>query len=294
MKKLTLRAVTLLLLLLCLILPAHANMAAPTEPDVGSSITFEQNDAIAVLSEVLDITVHGAEADIVATYRMKNTTGTAVTTPSMFLSPNVETGGVRVTANGLPVDFTVSRYALTWDRNIETDDWRFAVLTDPGAASLDESRSVDAISFELTFSPGEEYDVVVGYTYRLGGYPTYDFNAKDGIIEYYLSPAAMWKGFEDLTINLYLDEDMPVIRSSSLPFEKIDKRTYQYRSDTLPEGDLSIGIDENWFQNIFSTLRSPYLGMTLMLIAPVILVVAAAIIIPIVVWRVKKKRRGQG
>ncbi|MEG1809400.1 MAG: hypothetical protein RR244_06080, partial [Oscillospiraceae bacterium] len=62
------------------------------------------------------------------------------------------------------------------------------------------------------------YDVVVSYRYRPGGYPDYDFNAKIGRIEYYLAPAAMWNDFGGITINLKLDEDMPVISSSNLEF----------------------------------------------------------------------------
>lgn len=290
MKKIGACIALTLLLILTMALPAYANMAAPDTAEVGSSITFEKNDAISVVSEVLDITVHGPQAEIVATYHMKNGTDRTVTTPSMFLSPNVERGGVAVTAAGQSVPFDVTRYALNWSMELETDDWRYAVLTDPLAASLDESRTVDAIAFELTFAPGQAYDVVVSYTYRMGGYPTSDFDAKDGIIRYFLAPAAMWKDFENLTINLYLDEDMPVVKESSLPFEKIARRTYQYRSATLPEGELTIEIDENWIQNIFSTIRSPYFGMTLMIIAPVVLILAAVIIIPIIVFRRKKKR----
>ena len=72
----------LLLLALCGVLlgsqAVYANMAAPRESDIGSSITFEKNETIAVLSEVLDITVKGSKADIVATYHMKNTTAESV------------------------------------------------------------------------------------------------------------------------------------------------------------------------------------------------------------------------
>ncbi|MEF9866449.1 MAG: hypothetical protein RR814_08480, partial [Oscillospiraceae bacterium] len=53
---------------------AYANMAAPKDADIGSSITFEQNGTLSVLSEILDITVDGQKADIVATYKMKNIT----------------------------------------------------------------------------------------------------------------------------------------------------------------------------------------------------------------------------
>ena len=54
----------------------------------------------------------------------------------------------------------------------------------------------------MDFEPGETCDVVVSYTYALGGYPGYDFNVKRGELRYYLTPAALWNGFEDLTIDL--------------------------------------------------------------------------------------------
>ena len=41
---------------------AFANMAAPEDADVGSAITFEKNDEIAVLSEDLEIVVKGPDA----------------------------------------------------------------------------------------------------------------------------------------------------------------------------------------------------------------------------------------
>ena len=89
-----------LLLLLLLTPKAHANMAAPANPDVGTAITFEKNQEIAVTSEVLDITVKEAKAEIVATYTMENTTDQQVVTSSMFLSPNVAAGNVTVLVNG--------------------------------------------------------------------------------------------------------------------------------------------------------------------------------------------------
>ncbi|MEG1461368.1 MAG: hypothetical protein RSC51_08340, partial [Oscillospiraceae bacterium] len=119
--------------------------------------------------------------------------------------------------------------------------------------------------------------------------PDYDFNAKMGRIEYYLAPAAMWNDFGGITINLKLDKDMPIISSSNLEFEKISARTYQYVSDKLPQGNLEIVIDENGWQNIFSTLRSPYFFRVLMLLAPFILITLVVGIF--IVWRLRKKKK---
>ena len=267
----------------------YANMAAPEDSDVGSSITFDKNDALSVISEVLDITVHGAKADISAVYQMKNTTGETVSTSAMFLSPNIEVSGAQVTVNGQAVPFTRESYALRYDTEIKTEDWRYAVLTSEKNAASD-GQTVDAVSFEMSFAPNEEYEVVVSYSYRLGGYPEYDFNAKYGRIEYYLAPAAMWKEFGGLTINLNLDKDMPVISKSNLEFKKVGPRAYQYVSDTLPTENLQISIDENWYQNIFSTLRSPYLGFTLFMFLPFILIGLAVVVL--IIW-ILHRRKGK-
>jgi hypothetical protein len=279
-----------LLFLLVFAVPqnVYANMAAPQKADIGSSITFEQNDALSVISEVLDITVHGSKADINAAYRMKNTMEEAVATAAMFLSPNIETSNVQITVNGRAVSFTRESYTLSYDTEVKTDDWQYAVLTKDKAVSYND-QLVEAIRFEMSFAPNEEYDVVVSYTYQLGGYPHLDFNAKCGQIKYYLTPAAMWKDFGGLTINLNLDEDMPVISKSNLNFKKIGPRAYQYISDTLPNENLQITIDENWYQNIFSTLRSPYLGMTAAMFLPFILIILAIIIL--IVWFLHRRKK---
>ncbi len=151
---------------------------------------------------------------------------------------------------------------------------------------------MDSLTFDLTVEPLEEFDVTVSYTYQLGGYPDYDFDAKRGEIEYYLTPAAMWKDFENLTITLHLDEDMPVITESNLAFKKIDKRTYQYVSDTLTEENMRVVIDENWIQNIFSTLRSPYLLMMLPIFAIPALIVLCLVGAIVLRLRGKKKKSG--
>lgn len=291
MKKVSLIFAFILIFTLFMTLVVYANMAAPNEADIGSSITFEKNDAISVLSEVLDIRVDGSEADIVATYRMKNTTDENISTRSMFLSPNIKNSGVKVAVNGKNTFFTVEKYALNYSTEIKTDDWQYVVLTDDEIASHNGEQTVDTITFEMDFAPYEEYDVIVSYRYRLGGYPDYDFNAKRGEIEYFLAPAAMWKDFSNPTINLYLDEDMPVVTSSNLEFEKVGARTYRFISDKLPEEKLLIVIDENWWQNIFSTLKSPYLPMTLMMFSPFILIFMALAVGTFIVWRLRKKKK---
>ena len=251
---------------------AYGNMAAPAEPDVGTAITLEQNENLAVKSEVLDIVIEGSTAQITATSQMENQSDEAVKTRSMFLSPNVEEAGVQVVADGQLLACETECYALSYNTQIGVEEWRYAVLTDVGESPQVGKSMVEAILFDLKFEPRETYDVIVSYRYRLGGYPEYDFNVKCGELHYYLTPAAMWNDFEDLTINLTLGKDMPVLESSSLKFEKVGKRSYRYYSDALPKEDLRITVDENWLQNLFSTLRSPYLHMMIRTAAPFILI----------------------
>lgn len=290
MKKKCLTFVISITLLIAMILPTtiYANMAAPMKSDIASSITFEKNDDIAVLSEVLDITVKKAQANIVATYKMKNTTNKNIVTQSMFLSPNINNDDVSIIVNNEDVSYKTESYGLSYGTEIVEDGWQYVVLNREQSASLDDERTVDTLTFEMSFLPEEEYDVVVSYSYNLGGYPDYNFDAKDGVIEYYLAPAAMWKDFSNLTINLYLDKDMPIIKDSNLEFKKVASRTYQYSTDTLPEENLRVVIDENWIQNIFSTLRSPYLPFLIVMMSPFILI---PLIIIIILHYVRKRKK---
>ena len=75
---------------------------------------------------------------------------------------------------------------------------------------------------------------------------------------------------------------MPVLKDSSLEFEKVGERSYRYHSAALPGEDLWITVDENWYQNIFSTLRSPDPMMTLTMMAPFLLIAAAVVIL--LIW----------
>ena len=291
-------AILTAVLLVVLLLPvmACANMAMPAFPGVASTVTFEKNDVISVVNEVLDITVHGAEADISAVYRMKNTSDTAVITPAMFISPNIKNETPKVTADNKNIGYTTEKYRLSgsFDDILAVDDWKFVTAGEPTEDDVAYGDTFDAIYFELSFEPNEEYDVAVSYSYALGGYPAYDYNAKYGEIRYYLSPASYWKNFGGLTINLCLDEDMPVLKSSNLDFEKVGKRTYRFESAELPTSELKIVIDENWWQEFVGTLKSPYLLMSIVYYVPFLLIIA--VIIGVVVWltvRSIKKKKAQ-
>lgn len=291
MKRLPAVSAFALALLLLQPMTAFANMAAPEKPDVGSAITFQRNDALAVTEEVLDIKVTGSTADITATYSMVNVTQEPVSTPVMFLAPNTGDGDVEVTVDGEPLPFSVETYTLTYYKELEAKDWRYAMLN-YGAKNTPGEELVSGVSFQLDAEPGQAFEVTVSYPYHLGGYPDYDYNIKRGEILYYLAPAALWQDFQSLTINLYLDEGMPVIKESSVDFRKVDTRVYQYQSDSLPQGNLEITIDESGMQEFFSAFRNPYSLFYLYIFGPPLLLIIA--IIMAVNWIRRKRRESKG
>lgn len=282
----------LLILLAVISIPtvAYANMAAPDLPDIGSTVTFEKNDSISVLGEVLDITVKGEIAHIVAKYTMKNTTDSAVTTPSMFIAPNIS--NVKVTMDGTPIEYTSKSYALNLSEEIvSTDGWKYVLVESDYSP---DDRKVDTVTFELTFAAGQQCEVEVAYDYRLGGRPARTDDMRYGEIEYLLTPATMWKDFTNITINLYLDDNLPVLSKSNLEFVKVSKNHYQYTSSTLPSEDLEIKLDITGWQNFWGQFKNPYFYMGVVITAPIwlpILLIAIIVVIVIVVKRRKKKQQ---
>lgn len=293
-KKITIAFLLVLIITMTIPQTVLANMAAPETADVGTTITFQQNDEISVLSEVLDITLELGKADIVATYTMKNTTNSAVSTQSMFLSPNVESAGVAVVIDGESTSFEVESYNLGWTNDVTTSDWQFALLNPSTASDNTEARRVDSILFEIDFEANETKEIVVSYDYILGGYPTNTSVVNYGTLEYFLTPANMWADFENLTINLTLGKDMPKLDYSNLDFKKVGTRQYQYTSSALPTEDLEIKVTENWYQSIWSTVTSPYFPMTVLMVAgvalPFIIVICVAIAIVLHVRNKKKDK----
>lgn len=168
MKRLPAVSAFALALLLLQPMPVFANMAAPKDPDVGSSITFERNDALAVTEEVLDITVTGSTADITAAYSMTNVTNETVSTPVMFLAPNTGDGSVEVIVDGEVVPFSMDTYTLSYYQELGAEDWRYAMLN-YGSSHVPGEEHLVGISFQLDFEPGETGEVVVSYPLPPGG-----------------------------------------------------------------------------------------------------------------------------
>ncbi|MEG2002515.1 MAG: hypothetical protein RR107_05425 [Clostridia bacterium] len=298
MKKKFLLIVVLLLTITMTFFPivAYANMAAPKDPGVASNITFEKNDSVAVKSEILNIVVKGSFTEITAEYHMKNTTDKDIAITSMFLSPNIENQKkVSVSANGVSLDYKKETYNVNYNTEIKEENGKYIVVeSDTMGALVDK---VDTIEFVIPFKANEEVVVSVNYVSSLGGYPDNDFDAKRGEIEYYLPIASYWKDFSDLTINLTLDEGLPVLQSSNLEFKKLEKNIYQYKSNELPKENLKIMIDQSIWQKFVSSFNSPYQKMVFTVLTIFACGLAIVIITPIVIVKAvkrAKKRREQG
>ena len=283
MKKLKIFLFTIIMAsTLCFAMPAKANMAAPDDNSLVSTICFEKNNDLSVISEVLDIEIAGAMANIKATYNMKNNKNYDVFSDSMFISPNIEGIETKVLFGGEKLNYEAKSYALNNATKLEVEDWMLVPVNEYEDNA--QFGKVDTISFNLNFKPNEEKCVEVSYTYRLGGYPTRTDHYKYGIIEYYLKPASMWNDFNDLTINLKLDEDMPVIKKSNLKFEKVGKLEQQYKSDKLPDDNLEIKLDQNGWQEFIGFFISPYFRINFLTIyLPILIVLLIVISIPITI-----------
>ena len=253
----------------------RSNMAPPAKESVASTITFEKNNEINVTEENLVIKFKEPFAYISVTYHMKNITDKDVKTPSMFLSPNIEEcDKTTVKIDGTDVPFTTVSYEKYHHGDeVSKEGWKF-VLKEANEAS-NQYDLIDTINFDLDFKPYQEYDVEVSYTYLLGGYSTKD----NGYLYYYLTPASCWNGFKDLTIDLYLSENFPKMKSS-LDFIKIDKLHYQYKSEVLPSEDLEISLKptsmyyiKHNFINIIALTLTSIVAIIEYVVIPVFLIV---------------------
>ncbi len=272
-------------------LPVKANMAAPLIDDIATSVSFEKSNDIDVTSEILDIYIIDTLADITVTYNMKNIKNESINTSSMFVSPNIEGENVSVKVDDKDVDCIKETFYYSTYDDLATNNWEYVILE---KEYYDEYyRQVQTLTFNIEFSPLEEKEIIINYKYRLGGYPSRTDDMKRGSLTYYLKPAALWHSFSNLTINLYLSKDMPVLKDSNLEFADLGNRHYQYKSNTLPEENLEIELEQNGWQKFIGFFKSPYLLMNLMMFLPFIIIglIILTIIIVITVKFIKKRNK---
>ena len=280
----------ILIFTLLISFPAHANMAAPREDDIATGITFERSSELSVIDEVLDIKIEGPKAKIKATYNMKNTSSTPVSTKSMFISPNIEESGTEVLMNDKALEYQNESYYIKYSTKAKVEEWKF--ILDDTDNKNEYSPRVDTIMFNMDFKANEEAVITVSYIYSLGGYADYDDNAKYGSLKYYLSPAAMWKDYGGITINLELDKDMPVLKESNIDFISLGERKYQFKSDTIPTSELELRVDQSHWQEFITQFNSPYFwASALMIGTPILIILAIITVIVVLAIVIRKKRR---
>ena len=211
------------------------NMAAPKPTDIATSITFEKNNDISVSSEHISITIDDQVAHINAAYTMKNTKNEEITTPSMFISPNIENLSAEVSFNEIDLDYVKETYYATYDSELSENNWEFVILDAKNETNGYFDLSLDTIKFDLKFNPNEEAIVNVAYDYRLGGRPERNDDYKYAELDYYIKPIGLWKDFDNLTIDLYLDDNLPIIKESNYEFNHVKDNHYQCVLNELPK-----------------------------------------------------------
>lgn len=287
MKKVVIVISLLLFILITSPFIAKANMAAPEEDGVASTITFAKNEDIAVVREVLDIKITGIKANISAQYTMQNNKDYEVSTPTMFISPNFSEQSVGVMINGSLINYETKSYSCQNINDIYVNGWEYVILEKPNRYG---TNNVQTINFDLDFKAKEEKLVTISYDYELGGRPDRIDQYKYASLTYYLAPAALWESFADLTINLYMDASLPIISESNVGFKKIDRNTYQYKDTTIPVNILEIKLEPTNWQKFIGFFKSPYLIMEIFIFLPFILIGLILIVAIILLIKFRKKK----
>jgi len=135
-----------------------------------------------------------------------------------------------------------------WLHDLEKKDMTVKgkiIRTSLNDSMIDELRlrnAVGVIVYELNLKAHETAVVAVEYDYATGGKCKNDGIFRNRTVRYYLTPAKYYESFKDLTINLTLGEADVKLTESSLSFAKTGKKTYQYKSDELPDKELFLDV----------------------------------------------------
>lgn len=193
----------------------YANMAAPQPNRLGTGIVFEKYDNISVISENLDISIkEDGNAEIMAEYKMKNLTNEKLSVRTMFIAPySKKYSSYIVSVNNKEIETIESVYTIEDTTKITSENvWQDVIengkkIQEDGSGEYDYycKNNVVTIEYILEFEGNETIDVGVYYSQPLAGRPVvssfYNYEAY-GEIEYFLTPAKYWNGFEDLTITI--------------------------------------------------------------------------------------------
>lgn len=304
MKKIFILAAIVVVLVACVLgcfSITFANMFAPEPNRQSTGIMFKEFNDVSVLSEHLTININynGTIANIAAKYKMKNLTDKSLSVETMFISPQAKKYSQhKVFVNGKGVESQEEIYKMPVNsKDLAKNDWE--TILEKGE-KIDKNLSegeydfycengLVAVKYNLPFEPKQTIDVGVYYSQPLGGYPKahkFYVHKPYGTLDYYLTPAKYWNGFQDLTIDVFTNEPMAKIKSSSIEFEKVSDLHYQFKSNKLPNQELNIEFCDYTVNNVIREATSP---MFWQLFAAFLAILTLVVSIVICVMAIKVK-----
>ena len=226
------KKISIILLMIAIILStftpsvAYADINEPIENSVSSTITLEHYTDLSITNEILNVDMNGSIADINIEYTLKNNTDKDCSSQAMFLAPNVENGKVTtITVDGTNLDYETESYFNT--QVSLSDGWKYGTTDNDNNGDVQEN----ILSFNLDFKASEEITVIISFQSQLGGFPNNEEYPIYGHFSHW------WVGdlqkLHPITINVNVDETLPIMETSNIEFEKIDDLTYQHKSDSL-------------------------------------------------------------
>ncbi len=149
---------------------------------------------------------------------------------------------------------------------------------------------VGALLYTVTFEPESQVNLDIQYELMIGQDRS-DTVRYSSLVAYFLSPAAEWSHFQNLTIEVIPHEDQPYLMDSTLPLDfNPDTGNYHNTFEQLPGEELLFRMYHRSKPEtgLIKTLSNPYM---LLLIIPVALVLAVLGVVALVVILALKKNK---
>lgn len=141
---------------------------------------------------------------------------------------------------------------------------------------------IAGILYNVDFAPNEEVQLIMQYDHKLGSNNQNSLQ----IFKYFFTPDKYWMDNAEIEINLHLNKVYPKLEFSSLDFEKINKLTYRYVSNQMPNNELVIKAGYPWFKSVMS---NPVWFFLIIIIAFILIIIKIVIIIVVVTIKKNKK-----
>lgn len=170
-----------------------------------------------------------------------------------------------------------------------------SIKNNGGFASIDDLTSAlytdryILFVYSVDFKAEESKNVSVSYL-TSGTMDRRETSSPKYTYSYLLSPASLWDGFRDLSIEILTSESEPYLLESTFSFEKTAERTYKSSFETLPEKDLVFTVYKSEKITISDRIngwlgRNYGLIFILTIILPPIVLFAILFLIVRAVWR---------